>query len=95
MASASFSIYISKRRTALSLDGRLVYISFATTPKVETIGDAYMVVSGLPERNGNDHAREIGLMALAILDAVKCFTIKHKPELQLKIRIGIHSGKHS
>lgn len=63
-------------------------------PKVETIGDAYMVVSGLPERNGNDHAREIGLMALAILDAVKCFTIKHKPELQLKIRIGIHSGKH-
>lgn len=62
--------------------------------KVETIGDAYMVVSGLPERNGNDHAREIGLMALAILDAVKCFTIKHKSELQLKIRIGIHSGEN-
>lgn len=51
-----------------------------------------MVVSGLPERNGHDHAREIGLMALAILDAVKCFTIKHKPEYQLRIRIGIHSG---
>lgn len=31
-------------------------------------------------------------MALAILDAVKSFTIKHKPEYQLKIRIGIHSG---
>lgn len=53
-----------------------------------------MVVSGLPERNGDDHAREIGLMALAIVDAVKCFTIKHKPELQLKIRIGIHSGEN-
>lgn len=62
--------------------------------KVETIGDAYMVVSGLPERNALNHAREIGLMALAILDAVKCFTIKHKPELQLKIRIGIHSGEN-
>lgn len=63
--------------------------------KVETIGDAYMVVSGLPEPNDNDHAREIGLMALSILDAVKSFSIKHKPEYQLKIRIGIHSGKHS
>lgn len=51
-----------------------------------------MVVSGLPERNGDDHAREIGLMALAILDAVKSFTIKHNPDYQLKLRIGIHSG---
>lgn len=51
-----------------------------------------MVVSGLPERNGDEHAREIGLMALAILDAVKSFTIMHKPNTQLSIRIGIHSG---
>lgn len=61
--------------------------------QVETIGDAYMVVSGLPQRNGDDHAREIALMALAILGAVNSFTIKHKPEAQLKIRIGIHSGE--
>lgn len=60
--------------------------------KVETIGDAYMVVSGLPERNGDDHAREIALMSLVILDAVKSFTIKHNPESHLKLRIGIHSG---
>ncbi|XP_046997916.1 atrial natriuretic peptide receptor 1-like [Schistocerca americana] len=67
-------------------------IGFYDVYKVETIGDAYMVVSGLPKRNGDDHAKEIGLMAIAILDAVKSFTIKHRPDTQLKIRIGIHSG---
>lgn len=60
--------------------------------QVETIGDAYMVVSGLPERNGHEHAKEVCLMALAILDAVKSFTIMHRPESQLCVRIGIHSG---
>jgi len=51
-----------------------------------------MVVSGLPERNGDNHAKEIALMSLAILDAVQMFTIQHKPEAQLKVRIGIHTG---
>ncbi|RZC38689.1 Guanylate cyc and/or HNOBA domain containing protein [Asbolus verrucosus] len=60
--------------------------------KVETIGDAYMVVSGLPERNGDTHAREIALLSLAILDAIHCFTIQHQPDYRLKVRIGIHSG---
>ncbi|XP_019476836.1 atrial natriuretic peptide receptor 1-like, partial [Meleagris gallopavo] len=44
--------------------------------KVETIGDAYMVVSGLPVRNGKLHAREVARMALALLDAVRSFRIR-------------------
>ncbi|KAK9890317.1 hypothetical protein WA026_010419 [Henosepilachna vigintioctopunctata] len=60
--------------------------------KVETIGDAYMVVSGLPERNENNHAREIARMSLALLNEVGKFKIKHRPEDQLRLRIGLHSG---
>lgn len=60
--------------------------------KVETIGDAYMVVSGLPEKNGNQHAREIARMSLALLSGVKKFKIQHRPNEPLKLRIGIHSG---
>ncbi|XKL59222.1 hypothetical protein PGB90_000238 [Kerria lacca] len=60
--------------------------------KVETIGDAYMVVSGLPVRNGNLHAREIARMSLALLNAVVTFTIRHRPHDQLKLRIGLHTG---
>uniref|UniRef100_A0A8C8APX0 Atrial natriuretic peptide receptor 2 n=1 Tax=Otus sunia TaxID=257818 RepID=A0A8C8APX0_9STRI len=61
--------------------------------KVETIGDAYMVVSGLPVRNGKLHAREIVRMALALLEAVKTFKIRHRPNDQLHLRIGIHTGE--
>ncbi|XP_064641678.1 speract receptor-like isoform X2 [Lineus longissimus] len=60
--------------------------------KVETIGDAYMVVSGLPTRNGINHAGEIASMSLALLSAIKKFKIRHRPDECLKLRIGIHSG---
>lgn len=52
-----------------------------------------MVVSGLPVRNGNLHAREIARMSLALRSAVHSFTIKHRPDDQLKLRIGMHTGK--
>ncbi|XP_043371408.1 atrial natriuretic peptide receptor 2-like [Dermochelys coriacea] len=60
--------------------------------KVETIGDAYMVVSGVPKENGIRHASEIASMALDLVAVCKTFRIPHKPNSQLKIRAGIHSG---
>ena len=62
--------------------------------KIETIGDAYMVVSGLPVRNGPNHSREIARMSLSILQAVNTFVIKHKPDVKLEIRIGLHTGNY-
>uniref|UniRef100_A0A4W5L8A3 Guanylate cyclase n=1 Tax=Hucho hucho TaxID=62062 RepID=A0A4W5L8A3_9TELE len=60
--------------------------------KVETIGDAYMVASGLPKRNGNKHAAEIANMSLNILSSVGTFQMRHMPGVPVRIRIGIHSG---
>ncbi|XP_056143733.1 guanylyl cyclase C [Lampris incognitus] len=60
--------------------------------KVETIGDAYMVASGLPKRNGNRHAVDIAHMALDILAFVGNFQLQHLPGIPLWIRIGVHSG---
>ena len=59
--------------------------------QVETIGDAYMVVSGLPQVN-NQHVVEICNMALDLLSIVQTSKIRHRPEMMLMLRIGIHSG---
>ncbi|XP_004768270.1 guanylate cyclase D-like [Mustela putorius furo] len=60
--------------------------------KVETIGDAYMVASGLPRRNGSRHAAEIANMSLDILSSVRGFRMKHAPDVPIYIRAGLHSG---
>ncbi|XP_041366871.1 atrial natriuretic peptide receptor 1-like [Gigantopelta aegis] len=60
--------------------------------KVETIGDAYMVASGLPVRNGERHVTEMADVALNLLRCVLNYTIPHKRDTQLLIRIGLHTG---
>ncbi|XP_043531824.1 atrial natriuretic peptide receptor 1-like isoform X2 [Chiloscyllium plagiosum] len=60
--------------------------------KVETIGDAYMVVSGLPERKGTNHADEIAKMSLDLVAAVRQVPIPHMPTERLQLRVGIHTG---
>lgn len=61
--------------------------------QVETIGDAYMVASGLPKRNGNRHAVDICRMALEILHFMHTFELRHLPGIPVWIRIGVHSGR--
>ncbi|XP_045506505.1 soluble guanylate cyclase 88E [Colias croceus] len=58
--------------------------------KVETIGDAYMVVSGAPEKEDN-HAEKVCDMALDMVDAI---TDLKDPSTgsHLSIRVGVHSG---
>ena len=51
-----------------------------------------MVVSGLPQRNGDNHAGEIATMSLHLLSAMTTFTIRHLPDQQLQLRVGLHSG---
>ena len=51
-----------------------------------------MVASGLPIRNGKEHIGEIALMSLHILNSLRSFRIRHKPNQQLKVRIGLHTG---
>uniref|UniRef100_A0A914DB42 Guanylate cyclase domain-containing protein n=1 Tax=Acrobeloides nanus TaxID=290746 RepID=A0A914DB42_9BILA len=59
--------------------------------KVETIGDGYLCVSGLPRRNGNEHAKNIADMALAFIKSLNRFSIPHLPGQTINLRIGIHT----
>ena len=61
--------------------------------QVETIGDSYMVVSGIPRRNGNRHVAEIANLSLDLLST--CYTkfkIRHRPNTPVLLRIGMHTG---
>ncbi|MCB1192701.1 MAG: adenylate/guanylate cyclase domain-containing protein [Leptospiraceae bacterium] len=57
--------------------------------KIKTIGDAYMVVGGLPEPDPN-HAENVAQFALEMQTVIQGF--KQKMQIPLELRIGIHSG---
>jgi len=57
--------------------------------KIKTIGDAYMVVAGLP-LSCPDHVTQIADLALEMQQAVTKFNEEHN--YNLRIRIGIHTG---
>jgi PAS domain S-box-containing protein len=57
--------------------------------KIKTIGDAYMVVGGLPMLR-SDHAEAIAEMALDMQQAIADFSNTHSQDFS--IRIGINSG---
>ncbi|HLP89849.1 MAG TPA: adenylate/guanylate cyclase domain-containing protein [Nostocaceae cyanobacterium] len=57
--------------------------------KIKTIGDAYMVVGGLPIANSN-HATAAAEMALDMQEVITNFQNKYK---ELQIRIGINTGE--
>ncbi len=57
--------------------------------KIKTIGDAYMVVGGLPEHR-HDHAEAIANMALDMQQAIANFSQKYQRSFTM--RIGINTG---
>ena len=56
--------------------------------QVETIGDAYMLASGVPDRNGDTHVTEIVNCSMDLLAGVLNFKVAHQPDYVLRIRIG-------
>ncbi|XP_052212358.1 uncharacterized protein LOC127831412 [Dreissena polymorpha] len=60
--------------------------------KVETIGDGYMVVSGIPNRNGDKHVAQIASLSLDLLTAIQEKPIPHLPEKKLCLRMGFNTG---
>ncbi len=57
--------------------------------KIKTIGDAYMVVAGIPQPIAN-HAIALAHMAIDMHEAISAYATKAGSDLS--IRIGIHSG---
>ncbi|KAK4023278.1 hypothetical protein OUZ56_008696 [Daphnia magna] len=59
--------------------------------KIGTIGDAYIVVSGIQPTRGKNSAGEIASMALEVVEKMKGSGIGHRGK-PLVVRIGVHTG---
>ncbi|XP_053378712.1 receptor-type guanylate cyclase gcy-13-like [Mercenaria mercenaria] len=70
-----------------TIDGHLEKVDVY---KVETIGDAYMVASGLPKRNGEKHVAEIASLAIRL--QAERILIPHKENEAIQLRIGFNTG---
>jgi len=57
--------------------------------KIKTIGDAYMLVGGLPTPRP-DHAEAVADMAIDMFDAIKRLNLQNNSDI--RIRVGIHTG---
>jgi len=51
-----------------------------------------MVVGGLSRQENDMHATEVADMSLTILSSLMKFRVRHRPEMSLRMRIGLHSG---
>uniref|UniRef100_A0A0N5C261 Guanylate cyclase n=1 Tax=Strongyloides papillosus TaxID=174720 RepID=A0A0N5C261_STREA len=60
--------------------------------KVETTGDGYLCVSGLPHRNDDNHVVEIAKLALGFMKTCQEFKIFHLPNEKIMLRIGCNTG---
>lgn len=57
--------------------------------KIKTIGDAYMIVSGVPEPR-EEHTEAIADMALEIQTTIEL--LAHSLDMAVQVRVGIHTG---
>jgi len=73
----------------LNISYTLVKTSQTPLEKIKTIGDAYMVVAGLPEKR-KDHAEAAAAIGIAMLHVLA--KLNRDQEYNLNVRIGICSG---
>ncbi|CAJ0958041.1 unnamed protein product, partial [Mesorhabditis belari] len=61
--------------------------------KVENVGDAYLLISGIPKVDHYQHLVEVCRLALKFREfALNDYKIPHHPEKKLRLKMGINSG---